>query len=277
MFVHAHPDDEALLTGGTIARLAAAGHRVVLVTATDGAAGLTTTSTQGDETLASVRAAELRESARVMGVSELVPLGYADSGLDGLGTPSTPGAGPCPAMPFAQVDVDAAALRIASLLRAQSADVVVGYDPAGGYGHPDHIQVSRVTRRAAAIAGTATLLEATMPREPQARAVSAAYRLRKIIPQLAGLDPQQWRSAYTPRADITYRVDVRSELAAKRAAMAAHVSQAAADDGTRTLRVLLRLPKWLFAKVMGTEWFAAVTLPADDRNPLPGILELNVL
>lgn len=245
----------------------------MLVTATDGAAGLTTTSTHGDETLASVRAAELRQSARIMGVSELVRLGYADSGLDGLGTPSTPGSGRSPSVPFAQVDVDAAALRIASLLRAEAADVVVGYDPAGGYGHPDHIQVSRVTRRAAAIAGTAMLLEATMPREPQARAVAIAYRFRKIIPQLAGLDPEQWRAAYTPRAEITYRVDVRSQLAAKRAAMAAHVSQAAADDGTRTLRVLLRLPKWLFVKIMGTEWFVAVTQPAGERDPLGGILE----
>lgn len=274
VFVHAHPDDEALLTGGTIARLAAAGHRVVLVTATDGAAGLTASSTQSDQTLAAVRAAELGQSARIMGVSEVVRLGYADSGLDGLGTPSTPGQPTTGAVPFAQVDVDAAALRIASLLRAENAAVVVGYDPAGGYGHPDHVQVSRVTRRAAEIAGTPALLEATMPREPQARAVAAAYRLRKIIPQLAGLDPQQWRAAYTPRADITYRVNVRSALGAKRAAMAAHASQAAADDGTRTLRILLRLPKWLFAKLMGVEWFVAVRA-TDGANPLPGILEPN--
>lgn len=275
VFVHAHPDDEALLTGGTIARLVTAGHRVVLVTATDGAAGLTTTSTQGDETLAAVRASELSESARIMGVSKLVRLGYADSGLDGLGTASTPGASSATAVPFAQVDVDSAALRIASLLRAQSADIVVGYDPAGGYGHPDHVQVSRVTRRAAQIAGTPTLLEATMPREPQARAVGAAYRLRKIVPQLAGLDPAQWQAAYTPRAQITYRVDVRSQLAVKRAAMAAHASQAAADDGARTLQILLRLPKWLFARVMGTEWFVAVTLPPGG-DPLPAILKPNL-
>ena len=76
---HAHPDDEALTTGGTLAKAAAAGHRVVLVTATDGAVGLASTRYAG--TLADVRRAELRESARVLGVSRVELLGYADSGL----------------------------------------------------------------------------------------------------------------------------------------------------------------------------------------------------
>ncbi|MDD2858054.1 MAG: PIG-L family deacetylase, partial [Candidatus Nanopelagicales bacterium] len=81
VFVHAHPDDEALLTAGTMARAAAAGQRVVLVVATDGAAGLARSELVDD--LASVRSAELEQAAAVLGVHRLVALGYPDSGLDG--------------------------------------------------------------------------------------------------------------------------------------------------------------------------------------------------
>ena len=79
--VHAHPDDEALLTAGTMARASAEGNRVVLLVATDGAAGLTSASFR--EGLAETRRAEVEESALHLGVARVVHLGYADSGLDG--------------------------------------------------------------------------------------------------------------------------------------------------------------------------------------------------
>ncbi len=256
VFLHAHPDDEALLTGGTIARLAAEGHRVVLVTATDGGAGLAAPSTITSRTLAAVRRDELQRSVEVLGVSELVSLGYADSGLDGSGASSIQGVGSSATTPFARVDVDDAAARVAGVVVAERADLLIGYDAAGGYGHPDHVQVHRVARRAAQFCGGVALLEATMPREPLARAVAVAHRLRRVVPALGGLDPAAWARANSRRDAITHRVDVRQFADTKRTAMAAHASQVAGDGDVRTIQLLLTLPRPVFRGLLGWEWFA---------------------
>lgn len=270
VFVHAHPDDEALLTGGTIARLAASGRRVVLVTATDGAEGLTSTDVKSESTLARIRSGELAKSAAALGVARSIQFGYPDSGLEGEAAPGSAGA----VKTFARTPVRDVADRLAAILREEDAAVVVGYDPNGGYRHPDHLQVHRATRRAARIAGTPGYLEATLPREPLARAVTLAHSLRWLVPQLGGLDPNVWWNSFTPRAQITDAVDVRPFLAAKRAALRAHSSQATADDGFRTIDVLLRLPDCLFARLLGTEWFVRAnpgeSAPGWPRSAVPG-------
>lgn len=242
---------------------------MVLVTATDGGAGLTATSMVTTETLAAVRRAELRKSAEALGVSRLVSLGYADSGLDGLGTPSTSGLAADPAGVFTAAAVEEVATRVAAILAEEDADVLVGYDAAGGYGHPDHVHVHRVARRAVQLAPRTALLEATLPREPLARAVRLAYGLRRVVPAVRGLDPQSWMRANTARADITHRVDVRGFAEAKREALAAHASQQAADGDARTLHVLLRLPRPIFRLLMGWEWFVGPRHPARHRYSHP--------
>jgi len=244
--LHAHPDDEALYTGGTLARAAAEGHRVIVVVATDGAAGLASSEAAGDD-LAEVRLAELRRSVKVLGAVELHSLGYDDSGLDGLA-----GRGESA---FARADVDTAAARLAEILVAESADVLTVYDPAGGYGHPDHAQVRRVGIHAAGIAGTPVVLEATVDRTSLMRAVRVLRKLR-LVPAEWG--PDAFRSAYTPREMITHRVDVRRYCGPKRAAMAAHASQSTSDNGDRTLGAFLRLPRFLFRRVFGHEWFVEI-------------------
>jgi LmbE family N-acetylglucosaminyl deacetylase len=239
---HAHPDDEALLTAGTMARAAAAGHRVVLVLATDGAAGLAA-SRFGAE-LSRTRRAEAGAAAAALGVARVEFLGYDDSGMAGLpsGLPR----------PFADADVEQAAQRLAGLLREERADVLTSYDRAGGYGHPDHVQVHRVGARAAALAGVPVLLEATIDRHLLTRVL----RLVGWLPGLPqGFDPAAVAGAYTARSELTHRVDVRRFADRKRAAMAAHASQATTDRGTRTLQVLLRLPRPVFARVVGHEWY----------------------
>ena len=156
---HAHPDDEAILTGGTLARVAAAGHRVVLVTATDGALGLTSRR-YAAAGLAGVRAAELAESARLLGVARVEQWGYADSGLGPVLFDDPPGQ-----VRFSRASVDEAAERLAGLLREESVDVLLTYDANGGYGHPDHVQVHRVGVVAAELAQTPRVLEvAVSPR-----------------------------------------------------------------------------------------------------------------
>jgi LmbE family N-acetylglucosaminyl deacetylase len=236
---HAHPDDEALLTGGTLARAAAAGHRVVLVTATGGEAGLADGTPEPAE-LGRRRRAELAASARVLGVARLVELGYPDSGH-----------APGPAT-FASLSPDEPAARLAQVLREEGAQVLTSYDPAGGYGHPDHVQVHRVGALAAATAGTPVLLEATVDRQSIARAASVLRRLSRVTPMP---DLPDLSCAFTSRSDITHRVDVRAHLPAKLAALRAHDSQAGSADGRRTIALLLRLPPPLRAWVLGAEWF----------------------
>jgi LmbE family N-acetylglucosaminyl deacetylase len=257
---HAHPDDEALLTAGTLARAAAEGHRVVLVTATAGEAGLASSDYGPPEKLAAERMAELQRSAEAIGAARVQLLGYADSGLHGAAPlPLQPGA----AVPFTRADVEEAARRLADLLEEERADVLTGYDAAGGYGHPDHVQVHRVARRAAELAGTPVLLEATVDRDLLRRAVRLVSRLYPLPPEF---DVTTFDRAYTPRSQITHRVDVRRYIDRKREAMRAHASQATADSGDRTLAGLLRLPGPLYRWVLGREWFVEVgRAPAGAR------------
>ncbi|MEV0127814.1 PIG-L family deacetylase [Dactylosporangium sp. NPDC050688] len=241
---HAHPDDEALLTAGTLARAAAEGHRVVLVVATAGGAGLASSEVLAEGPLARRRLAELHRSAEALGCARVECLGYEDSGM--ADAPS--GA----AGAFADADREEAAQRLAELLRQEKADVLTVYDPAGGYGHPDHVQVHRVGIRAAQLAGTPVVLEATVDRRLLQRALRAVHWLPGIP---ADFHPARFAGAFAEPERITHRVDVRAFAAQKRAAMAAHASQAGADTGRRTLAVLLKLPRPLFRILMGREWY----------------------
>ena len=154
---HAHPDDEALLTAGTLARAVAEGHRVVLVLATSGESGLARGAPDAEE-LGRRRGEELRASAAAIGAARVVLLGHADSGW-----PAGPVRGR--AGTFADLDPHAVAEELAEVLREEGADVLTTYDAAGGYGHPDHVQVHRVGALAARLAGTPLVLEATVDRE----------------------------------------------------------------------------------------------------------------
>ena len=259
---HAHPDDEALLTGGTLARAAADGHRVVLVVATLGEAGLAQLPGGAGSSLGETRRAELAASAGAIGAARVEVLGYADSGWS---------AGPEPTPvrpdrePFSTVDVDVAAEALARILREEAADVLTVYDANGGYGHPDHVQVHRVGLRAAALAGTPVVLEATLDRGLLLTAVGWLRRLAWVLPlpQLPDLS-----RAFTDRAELTHRVDVRRVLDAKRRSLRAHASQATGDGGARTVALLLRLPWPVRGRVLGREWFREV-----GRTPATPLLD----
>jgi LmbE family N-acetylglucosaminyl deacetylase len=247
---HAHPDDEALLTGGTLARAAADGHRVVIVTATAGEAGLTgltDAAAAGPRALARHRLEELRRSAEALGCARVEVLGWPDSG-SGPGSPVAPGATPT----FAQADPRGPAERLAAILREEAADVLTVYDEHGGYGHPDHVQVHRVGILAAELAGTPVVLEATVDRALLQRAAA----VMRWIPGLSGLVPaSRFATSYLPRSALTHQVDVRRQLTAKKASLAAHASQTTGGRGVRTVALLLRLPDPLLGPVLGREWF----------------------
>ncbi|MEO8518270.1 MAG: PIG-L family deacetylase [Dermatophilaceae bacterium] len=245
---HAHPDDEALLTAGTMARAAAEGNRVIVVVATDGNEGLASSQFAADGLLGARRLDELRASARALGVARVEHLGYADSGL-GPETLPDPGG----RTRFIRADVDEAARLLADILVEESVDVLLTYDANGGYGHRDHVKVHAVGERAAQLAKTARVLQATVPRDTICRGVAFA---RKVYRFPTEFDPTTFQRSFSPRADITHRVNVTRYAGAKRASMRAHASQASADGGTdRTLAAFLRIPRPLFDLVFGREWF----------------------
>ncbi|OBG39703.1 PIG-L deacetylase family protein [Mycobacterium sp. E3198] len=235
---HAHPDDEVVLTGGTLARAAAAGHRVVLVTATDG-------RVHNDDN--QLRLDELRSSASILGVHRLECLGYADSGYGPDFYPDPPGR-----VRFGRADVDQAAGRLAAILREEAADVLLSYESNGGYGHRDHVQVHRVGKRAAELAATPRVLEATIPRELLTRIGRFARLLRLPAPY----EPDVARTAYAPKATITHRVNVFGFARHKRDAMAAHRSQIGnSAAAARLFGLLLRLPPQVSGVLFPFEWF----------------------
>jgi len=250
---HAHPDDEVLLTGGTLARLAAEGHRTVVVVACCGGLGA------DPET----RLAELRVSATRLGVARVVHLGYADSGHGPVLYPDPPGQ-----VRFARADPGEAAGKLAALLREEGADLLLSYDPQGQYGHRDHVMVHRVGARAASLAGPVRVLEGTAPRETIRRLFAPVRGLRLVVRH----DMAAMRAGFTPRSAITHRVDVRRFAAQKQAALAAHRTQVyGRGRAGRLFRLLVRLPVPVFGLVAGREWF---TEPgAESARPIGDVLQ----
>jgi LmbE family N-acetylglucosaminyl deacetylase len=250
---HAHPDDESIATGGVMAKAAAEGHRVVLVVATKGENGEVAPGfLEEGEALWQRRVEETLACADVLGVARTEFLGYIDSGM--MGTPENDASGS-----FWQADVDDAAQRLAAIMQDEHADVLLTYDDHGNYGHPDHIQVHRVGVRAAELAGTPDVYEATMNRDETRRMIEAAREHGADMPE--DEDPRSVEFG-TPEAELTTCVDVSDYLLIKREAMAAHASQISETSW------LLSMPAEAFAAAFGREWFIHRGVPAgvtEDR------------
>jgi LmbE family N-acetylglucosaminyl deacetylase len=249
-FLHAHPDDECLTTGGTMARLAAEGHRVVLITATKGELGEVPEGMLAEgEQLWERRMLELHESAQILGVSHGQFLEYRDSGMVDTEANADPAC-------FWQADIDTAAGQVADILREQGVDVLVVYDERGNYGHPDHIQVHRVGTRAADLAGTAGLYQATVDRD----AIIAMIREGQAAGEMDGEgapDPDSFDIGM-PGSAITTRVDVNGFTDTKRAAMRCHKTQIS------DVSFFLQMPDDVFARAFGTEWYIKVRGPETE-------------
>ena len=241
---HAHPDDEAIAQGGTLARASADGHRTVLVFATRGELGEYPSGLLDDgQSLGERRELETHAAADALGVHRVEFLGYLDSGM--AGTASNDDAA-C----FARADVEGAAAKLAAILNEERADVLTVYDEHGTYGHPDHIQVHRVGHRAAQIAGTPRVYEATMNRDHLKRLVLFARDAGIDLPGMP--DPDSFDGFGLGDDDITTVVDVTAFVEQKRAAMAAHASQIAENS------IFLSLPEPAFELTWGTEFYVRV-------------------
>ncbi|MBI2704292.1 MAG: PIG-L family deacetylase [Actinobacteria bacterium] len=249
-FFHAHPDDEAIFTGGTIRRLVDDGARVVIVFATTGEGGEGGEGADPAE-LAARRTEESRTAAAALGVEPdgVAFLGYRDSGI---GVTLAPGM-------FAGAPLERAAASLADLLEPIGVDALVIYDPHGIYGHADHVQVHRVGWLAAELAAVDTVYECTVDREYlHFVETHLVERARESVAMLVGRDGGAGgagalglagTSFGLPSVLIDATVDVRSVLAAKRAAMLAHESQIPAESST------MQLDSATFAEVYGYEWY----------------------
>jgi LmbE family N-acetylglucosaminyl deacetylase len=250
VYCHAHPDDEASQTSGTMARAADEGHRVVVVFATNGDHGEVAADAVEGETVAAYRAREAAASAAAIGLARVAWLGYADSGMAGWEQNDHDGS-------LHQADLDEAAQRLADILDEERADVLVGYDWHGGYGHPDHVKVHHVVHRAAELAAQRPrLLESTMNRDEMVRLIRKG---REAGIDLDDFDPEQpmddGNPFGTPEAEITWRVDVSAYLARKRASLEAHRSQAT------DIESFLSMPTDVFDLFFGNEHMIE---PGDD-------------
>ena len=243
VFVHAHPDDESVGTGGTIARLVAEGVRVDVVTCTDGAEGeIHDPTLDHDEArprLASIRAAELACSLDALGDGAIRHhvLGYRDSGMIGTQANDHPAS-------FWQADLDEAARRLVAIVRDARPTAIVSYDEGGNYGHPDHINAARIAREAYQRSrdedwAVSRFYEISFTRERWGE-LTAAMKERDIeLPWDRGRDePADDHEAVPaieeepandefgrPEAEVTTRVDVAGFREAKRRSMECHRTQ----------------------------------------------------
>jgi LmbE family N-acetylglucosaminyl deacetylase len=255
VFFHAHPDDEAIATGGTMAKAAAAGHRVVLVLATRGELGEPVDGVLDDgEELWQRRVDETYRSAEILGVARVEFLGYRDSGMMGEPTNDDPAC-------FWQADLAEAADRFAAILREEHADFVVAYDDHGGYGHPDHIQVHRVGVEGAHRAGVPKIYEATINRTAILRNMEAmeAEAPEDMALRRAEIERDEFGS---PEEIITHAVDVQDFVAHKRASMTAHASQIPEDS------FFLAMSPEVFERAFGTEWYIEHGVTRGRAEPL---------
>jgi LmbE family N-acetylglucosaminyl deacetylase len=250
VFFHAHPDDEAIATAGTMASLSDQGHRVVLVTATRGELGeIPDGLLSPGESLAERRRIELDDACRILGVARHAYLDYLDSGMAGEETNGRPGS-------FAGADVDEAAGALAAILREEDAAVLVAYDEHGGYGHPDHVQVHRVGVVAADLAATPVLYYSTMNRD-------MVQDLGNLVAD-TGWEPPEGspdgsEGMGEPASRITTAVDVSAWIDRKRQSMRAHSSQISEDS------FFLSMPDAVFSIVWGREWYIRIR-PEPDRS-----------
>jgi LmbE family N-acetylglucosaminyl deacetylase len=255
MAVHAHPDDEVISTGGTLARYAEEGIRTVVVTCTDGSQGfgpggvLPGQPGHNLDAVATTRREELARSCSALGVSHLEMLGYRDSGMAGWAGNDEPDA-------FCNVPLDEPAAAVAELIRQHQPQVLITYDANGGYGHPDHIQAHRVATAAAGLAGSVSKTYYT------ARSRSDAERLtelrRRLQPDRPG-QPQRAAPRGVPDELITSVIDARPYLAQKRVALLAHASQLADT-------IWVKASEQDFGDLFGRESYTRVDGPAEARR-----------
>lgn len=269
LLVHAHPDDETIGNGATMARYAGAGAGVTLVTCTRGERGEVVepelAHLEGDHAaLSAHRVLELAAAMEALGVTDHrflddAPLAgedaaataavrYEDSGMawgEGMRAVAAPDTGPSA---FARADLDEAAARLAGVLREVRPQVLVTYEPGGGYGHPDHVQAAAVARRAVELAAdpSASRVAGGVPWE-----VAKCYEgvvPASVAEESFGGDRSSWPTMVVDDDEVACVVEAPEQLSAKAAALRAHRSQVrtrlAGEGGAGAPEFMVSQDRW---------------------------------
>jgi N-acetyl-1-D-myo-inositol-2-amino-2-deoxy-alpha-D-glucopyranoside deacetylase len=259
LLVHAHPDDESIGTGATIARYAAEGAQVTLVTCTLGELGeiippeLAHLAADREDRLGAYRITELAAACAALGLADQRFLGgpgrWRDSGMMGLETNDDPRC-------FWQADVAQAAAELARTIRDVRPQVLVTYDKNGFYGHPDHIQAHRVAAEAIHLAARPGSVpgagnEGTRPWRVAKFYATAMPQSVAVAAGVAYFVP------FVPDEQVTTEIDGGAYLAAKTAALRAHATQIVVDSG----RFALSSGRW--QPISGREYFTLLAWGGD--------------
>ncbi len=270
--VFAHPDDESFSCGGTLARYASEGVRVVSVCATRGEVGMISDpSLATTDTLGQVREQEHREACRVLGVQEVYFMDYRDSGMEGTPENRDPRC-------LAQADPQGVIGVLVEHMRRLQPHVVVTFDASGIYGHPDHKAIHHYTREAVPAAGDSTRYPETNPPGSFAFAPARLYYAtgpRRAFQRMAQLMAErgfplqeqgfQPESMGVPDEEITLTIDIRPFLEIKRRAIESHRTQMTAGNPMNAL------PPDVVESFFSTEYFIQGA-PPSPQQPTPGVL-----
>ncbi|HSM70768.1 MAG TPA: PIG-L family deacetylase [Anaerolineales bacterium] len=265
LVVLAHPDDETFGLGGTLALYSQKGYDVYCICATRGEAGTVDEEfLEGFNDIAELRTDELMRAAKILGVKDVFFLGYRDSGMPNTEANRHPNA-------LIMHSVETVAGKIVKYIRELKPDVVLTFDPIGGYKHPDHIHIQKAATLAFEKADDASFHpEAGSPFKPLALYYQVFPRwflkwATRLMP-LWGKDPRKWgRNQDIDLTDlivdfpIHVRLNIKPVAEIKREASAQHASQ---GGGVSSIRGLFGLMNWLFG---GEETYMQVYPPANNR------------
>ncbi|UCH60982.1 MAG: PIG-L family deacetylase [Anaerolineales bacterium] len=267
--VYAHPDDEAFGTGGSLTHYTAQGIRVVLVCATRGEVGeISDPSYATPETLGQVRESELRCAAETMGISEVIFLDYRDSGMAGTAENEDPRA-------FINAPADEVIAKVVAIIRRVQPDIVVTFEPNGGYGHPDHIAIHKHTvaafRAASDPSSHPGLGTAWKPQRLFYSAIPRSF-FREMVEQLKALGENvsdferfEEEGRGWPDEKVNVTIDVSKTVEAKWEALECHRTQFGPAN------LFKRLPEKDVKKLMSREYYALAWPEQEPGSKLPDL------
>jgi N-acetyl-1-D-myo-inositol-2-amino-2-deoxy-alpha-D-glucopyranoside deacetylase len=270
LLVHAHPDDETINNGVTMAKYAKDGAQVTLVTCTRGEEGevlvaeLANLASDKDDKLGEHREVELKDAMAHLGIADFRFLGapnkkWRDSGM--MGTPQNDRTDV-----FWQSDLEESANELVKIILEIKPQVLITYDEFGGYGHPDHIKAHRVAMRAAEIAETngwkiEKIYWNTMPRSVIQMGIE---KMKEVGSDFFGAESVDDLPFAKPDELVTSVVHASEFVPQKLAAMKAHATQIALDGPFFALSNNLGLSVW------GDEYYTIVkgekTAPFDENG-----------
>jgi LmbE family N-acetylglucosaminyl deacetylase len=268
--VLAHPDDESFGMGGTLAKYASEGAKVYLICATRGEAGeVDSECLAGYDSIADLRVEELNCAVNALGIEPVHLLSYRDSGMTGSADNEHPRA-------LINAPLDEVAGKIADCIREIKPQVVLTFDPVGGYRHPDHIFIHQAATRGVYLAGDPEFINGSPPYQPSRLFYHTIprhfIRFNVRLLKLLGKDPSKYGKNQdidlTQLAGDDFPVHVRISYGphnkAKLAASACHASQ----GGRGLTRGPMRLFAWLLGGSAKDQFMQAYPPLGENKVPL---------